>query len=420
MSFIDCHCHAFNFVDIPMYLTLSDKISMSTAGRLKVASGALLYLPKLITSKNALKSQLENYKEFVLFFERSVKRNCEEILLEIRENIKTNLADLDDNSEILITPLVMDFDKLLEQEMPAQVGKEPSVREQYKRLEEAIASPEVASIPNTKVCPFVGFDLRKLRDADKDRLEGFKNFWSANNTLGKTSISDLESGKLLGIKLYPPIGFNPCPPNIHENYKKFYKWCCQNDIPLTTHCQKGSYSAGEEKKNLDRHTTPENWKRLLNKPEFKNLRINFAHLGGETGLDDMFEPFRTDKDSWTYILIQLLKNYPNTYADIAAYNYAKKEHRNNLAKIFEKDAAGKFGKGQYNLTDKLLWGSDVPMVISDKTYREGFKSKGKAGYSHYFKGFIESLEASSLEAEQVKDIIKKMTNDNPKKFLRLA
>ena len=417
-SFIDCHCHAFNFVDIPMYLTLADKIKMGTIGRLKAAAGSLILLPVALADKNFLKRQLEGHKEFVLFFERSLIRNIELILTEIREHIKAS-ADIPNNTEILITPLVMDFDVLLSQEMPAQVGKEPSVREQYGRLKKAIASAEIKNIPNSKICPFVGFDLRKLVDASKDKLVGFMSFWAANSTLGKTSIADLKSGKLLGIKLYPPIGFNPYPKNPPARYNEFYEWCCQKDIPLTVHCQKGSYSAGKEKGKLDEYTTPLNWERLLRKPEFQKLRINFAHFGGETGADDMFEPFRIDRDSWTYILIQLLKKYPNTYADISAYDYDKKEHRNNLAKIFEKDESGKFGDG-HKLADKLLWGSDVPMVISGKSYREGFKGRGTSEYKHYFSGFLKSINSAKLDDQQKKKIVNNMTNINPKKFLRIG
>lgn len=260
-SFIDCHCHAFNFVDIPMYLTLADKIQMGTIGRIAVSAGALLYLPKFVKDKNLLKTKLEEHKEFVLFFERSLMRNAEMILREIREHIVEN-PNTHDDTEILITPLIMDFDILLKQEMPAQVGKEPSVREQYKRLKNAITSPSIKNIPNTKICPFVGFDLRKLLLTDTDKLSGFKTFWSENNTLGKSELSELEQGKLLGIKLYPPIGFNPCPKKIPTKYKEFYLWCCEQDIPLTVHCQKGSYSAGKEKENLDKNTTPENWCRI--------------------------------------------------------------------------------------------------------------------------------------------------------------
>lgn len=417
-SFVDCHCHAFNLVDIPMYLTLVDKIKMATIGRLTAGIGALLYLPKLVGDKSFLPDKLEEYREFVLFFERSLKRNVEMMLEEIRENLKTNLK-MSGNTEILITPLVMDFDVLLREEMPTQVGKEPSVREQYKRLKKAITSPEVQNIPNAKVCPLIGFDLRKLDDTDKDRLAGFKTFWAANNTLGKASISKLKSGKLLGIKLYPPIGFNPCPERLQKKYREFYLWCCEKDIPLTVHCQKGSYSAGKEKENLDKNTTPENWKRLLEHPDFENLRINFAHFGGETGIDDMFEPFRIDKDSWTFILIKLLKKYPNTYADISAYDYADSKHRNDLLKIFEKDDKGKFGDG-HKLVDKLLWGSDVPMVLSGKSYRKGHRVKGEPRYKHYFEGFQKTVNSSKkLTNQQKTKIIKNMTETNPKRFLRI-
>ena len=414
-SFIDCHCHAFNFVDMPMYLTLTDKVKVGTIGRLKAAVGMLIYLPQLLLNKNFLKNKLEAHKEFILFFERGLQKNVEMILKEIHNHLGQPT-----DTEILITPLVMDFDILLEQEMPAQVGKEPCVREQFKRLEYAISAIDFQDFANMKVCPFIGFDLRKLRKTDKNRLVNFQKFWKDNNTLGKDGISQLESGKLLGIKLYPPIGFNPNPKNLPDQYKEFYKWCCKDKIPLTVHCQKGSYSAGKEKENLDKNTTPANWKRLLLRDEFKELRINFAHFGGETGADDMFEPFRTDKKSWTYILIELLKKYPNTYADISAYDYSKKEHRNNLVKIFEKDAEGDFDNNgpNYKLVDKLLWGSDVPMVISDKSYRQGHTNKGKSEYTYYFQGFTSAINASKkLNDQQKETIISNNKENNPKLLL---
>ena len=83
-SFIDCHCHAFNLVDVPMYLTLSDKLKMGTLGRLKISAGALIYLPKFIADKNLLKKKLEGQKEFVLFFERSLDRKNLRFFISLR------------------------------------------------------------------------------------------------------------------------------------------------------------------------------------------------------------------------------------------------------------------------------------------------------------------------------------------------
>ena len=418
-SFIDCHCHVFNFVDVPMYLTLTDKVRMGTVARLKSAIGVLLYTPKFLADKKLLAKKLAEQKEFIQYFERSVERNIEALLLDIRTYLGET-AGIPADTQILITPLVMDFDVLLKEEQPEQVGKEPSVREQYSRLVSAIKTSIVQNVPNARVCPFVGFDLRKLVQGDKDRLDGFRGFWERQNTLGVADIKDLESGKLLGIKLYPPIGFNPCPVRLPARYKEFYAWCCAHDVPLTVHCQTGSFAAGKQKTQIDENTTPENWKRLLKHPEFKTLRINFAHFGGETGTDDMFEPFRIDRDSWTYVLIELLKEYPNTFADIAAYDYSKSEHRNNLRSIFEKDAAGDFGPG-YELADKLLWGSDVPMVISDKSYRRNQSSGGVSEYKSYIRGFVDTINSSQklLTTEKIM-IIGNLTETNPKKFLRLS
>jgi len=416
--FVDCHCHAFNFIDIPVYLTLTDKVKMGTVTKLKAATVALLYAPKVIASKNSLARKLAEHKEFIHFFESSVERGLEALLHDIRAYVVED-EGRPDNTEVLITPLVMDFDVLLREEKSGQAGKEPSVKEQYCRLERAINTSIVQDIPNSHICPFVGFDLRKLRDADDDKLAGFKTFWEASNTLGAGSIQDLESGKLLGIKLYPPIGFNPCPETLPPTYRAFYQWCCDNDIPLTAHCQTGSFAAGKEKHNIDRNTTPENWRRLLRHPELKSLRINFAHFGGETGTDDMFDLLHTDEDSWTFILIGLLKKYPNTFADIAAYDYSKSKHRKDLVRIFEEDAAGEYGPG-FRLADKLLWGSDVPMVISDKSYRSNHKPSGSSEYKYYIRSFIDTIKSSKvLTVAQQEEIVRNLTEVNPKTFLRI-
>ena len=101
------------------------------------------------------------------------------------------------------------------------------------------------------------------------------------------------------------------------------------------------------------------------------------------------------------------------------YDYDKKEHRNNLVKIFEKDENGDFGSG-HKLADKLLWGSDVPMVISGKSFREGQRNKGESKYKHYFNGFLTAIHSSNkLSAQQQAQLITNMTEINPKKFLRL-
>ena len=195
----------------------------------------------------------------------------------------------------------------------------------------------------------------------------------------------------------------------------------EQDIPITTHCQTGSFAVGSEKKRLKQHTTPKNSRRLMRRPEFGGLRINFAHMGGESGTDDMFEPFRIDKDSWTWIIIELLKKHPNTYADLSAYDYSTDEHRRDLMKVFEKDARGEWNRlGPHALADKVTRGSDVPLVISDKSYRENQRAGNTSRYRHYIGSFINTVNASKkLEAVQKQSLIVNLTETNPARFLGL-
>jgi len=143
------------------------------------------------------------------------------------------------------------------------------------------------------------------------------------------------------------------------------------------------------------------------------LNINFAHFGGEDGLEDMIDK-NIDETSWTYYLVKLLKRYPNTYADISAFDFADKDACKNLKKTLGLDKKGKFDKeGDYKLKEKLLWGSDVPMVISGASFfdkaKQRNKNKGNAEYRHLYDRF------TNLVAEH-----ENLTCDNSKAFLMLG
>ena len=150
--FIDCHCHVFNIVDVPAYLTLMDKLQMSTIERLQVAIAAFIH----VADGKLPKSELEKHKEFIQFFESSIENNIQMLVGQIRTYL-TECASQPDTTDILITPLLMDFDILLKDKYPKQVERKPSIREQYDRIVTAIASPVIQTIPHIKVCPLLGW-----------------------------------------------------------------------------------------------------------------------------------------------------------------------------------------------------------------------------------------------------------------------
>ena len=428
-NFIDCHCHIFNLIDIPLYASINGSLNVNVIKKLE-----LTFLGIFVEGIGKLDDFVESKENFIRFFERDLR----DTIIRFDKHLLETVTEKD--SEILITPLIMDFDCISGIETNS-LGMS-NLELQTKRLVEAIKITDT----KIKICPFIGYDLRKLilkkdsknkkyledsylsKNESAKELEKFKKLYETYSSKSeKRTIKELEKGEILGIKLYPPIGFNPYPKDKikRESYMEFYKWCISEDIPITVHCQKGSYGADNQKKVINNFTNPINWLNLFEQnPELHNLRINFAHFGGEDGVEDMIEswyenPFKkVDKNSWTYTIIQLLKNYENTYSDLAAYSYGKGKiikhfdnYSKNLSKVFEYDEEKKFGDGKYKLKDKLLWGSDVPMIISDKSY--GNK------YSTYYRNFEKAINICDFTSDEKQKIIDNMTDKNPKKFLKL-
>ncbi len=61
-------------------------------------------------------------------------------------------------------------------------------------------------------------------------------------------------------------------------------------------------------------------------------------------------------------IITAIKKYSNVYSDISALNFQNTVSVTSLLWILHFDTEAKFGVG-FNLEDKLLWGSDLPMTM---------------------------------------------------------
>jgi predicted TIM-barrel fold metal-dependent hydrolase len=191
-----------------------------------------------------------------------------------------------------------------------------------------------------------------------------------------------------------------------------------------------------ENKIKNKFTTPKNWEKILGTDGLSNLRLNLAHFGGEdqvrltlnwTG-DDHYEndpePITYDNinpGSWTWTIIKLLKKHENTFSDISAFNFKDRKAVFSLGWLLCLDRSGEFDElGDYRLEDKLLWGSDYPMMLSN------FNT-----YDEMMKGFVSAMDIGNLSYENYEtprekygenlpnqaDLIEKLTEKNPKKFL---
>jgi len=214
-----------------------------------------------------------------------------------------------------------------------------------------------------------------------------------------------------GIKLYPPLGFYPFDPRL----EKIYAYAQEYQIPVLTHTSQGGiFYQGDEltldhlqpltfgnvrarRVNLDGTESSESIdysenvrrvRRFLRKTwgigkrnkEFKlhfsdpmnylivlkrfpQLKLCMAHFGG----DDQIEKYVTDVDqrsvasnNWHMIVCDILKKYPNTYADIS-YALWKKE----IWSRFKDCIRGPLAEGG-DISHQILFGTDYFMTIQEK------------------------------------------------------
>lgn len=139
----------------------------------------------------------------------------------------------------------------------------------------------------------------------------------------------IETKDFKGIKLYPAFGFFPCDRELDP----LYEYAEKNKVPILVHCKKKSraYYKGEITDKMRTHprtgqlldikpneefsgnwTDPDNYLYVLD--DFKDLKICFAHFGGEIEWRKYQSP-----DSWYNKIKNILMNskYPNTFADIS-------------------------------------------------------------------------------------------------------
>jgi len=408
--FIDCHCHMFTIADVPLYKSIFTLVSDADKLHKKlIYPFAGPFLPAV-----DLKKLTDKYQKYIRYFEFEPGQNVAQLTSEVDalfapsagKHIPAGIG------KVILTPLVMDFDLN---------GGTDKLRGQLKRLREAVkANTSTRGV----ILPFLGVDPRRPAPLGILDDEEFKEMFASLNDWKNPSM--LASGSFIGIKLYPPLGFNVDS----SECRALCKTLAKKQIPVTVHCQHDSFRLVDK---ADPYTHPKNWEELFKVPEIQNLRINFAHFGGEYEVAETawFEPKPGDggsylyenyfkmlvNDRWTGSIIRLLKNYPNTYSDVAAFDSTDRKAIAALKWILHKDEEGYF-PGPYKLADKLLWGSDYPMTL------EGEKSS----YSTIFNGFFDALKDMGnreyeLPAKFKADLellSRKMMSTNPMKFLRLT
>ncbi len=218
----------------------------------------------------------------------------------------------------------------------------------------------------------------------KNNLQGFVAF-NPHRDNGLKIVQDaLKFDGFIGIKFYPPLNYKAIGNDddvIETRVHALFTWCIEEDIPVFTHCTSTGFESipGKSGKNAN----PSIWKQLLDKNEFKDLRLCLGHAGGEDGWKTPFDETINDGQLSDYAkgVYELCISKKNVYCEVGflSHIYNKKE-RNNFKKrllYLLKDE----NADQYKFRDKFCYGSDYHILFNEGLERSYLK-KFKKIFSH--------------------------------------
>ncbi len=192
-------------------------------------------------------------------------------------------------------------------------------------------------------------------------------------------VDALRGGVFKGVKIYPVMGFTPDDKRLYH----IYEYCVENSIPITAHCENGGIPGFQEYYQL---ADPKYWSAVLK--DFPTLTLNLAH-NDRTG------------SSWQPKIAELIKAHPNVYTDISYDTEMWIMPRRYFKSI-------KRMLGTPKIQDRLLYGTDW--------YMGRFLWTEKS----YLRWFLEySNKIPWCRVEFTAQEIKRLTEDNPKRFLGL-
>jgi len=411
--FFDVHCHA---------LTLSHPNFLPFVETLRTRRSEIIY--SQLRSPNFLARALFSNRGGGLRNMLAVMDNSPGVIFELMEDDLKGLYAKEGDppplaqdgalhmsgrryGAVALCPLIMDFDD------PGASGADVY----YSRAPEASIGAQMRDIligvrqyrrsrPDgmLRIFPFLGVNTRNHSPESLGlflarHLGGWRPGWErASSVFGamggyssnQNSVPCDTGSECLfaGIKVYPPLGFDPWPEDEAEREKVeiLFGFCEERGIPIVTHCDDHGFRVVSMGDALT-FTAPSRYRAVLEL--FPKLKIDFAHFGRQytTKLR-----LRAPHD-WFDEIVELIDAYPNVYADIA-FNGVEPEYYERLVEAL----AALPDPAREKVEARLLFGSDF--VVNLLKIRS---------YADYYRIF----DASPLDAA----LRSRLCSENPARFL---
>jgi len=259
---------------------------------------------------------------------------------------------------------------------------------QNSLLEQHVELARICNKYSGRIIPFVHVDPRYDVDMGESTGHASKSPVEFIEYLHQTGIDGV---KFKGIKLYPPLGYDPNDsPSVHEieingkihnltddtsKLRDIWRYADEHRLPVIAHCMKSGVwdrshptirPKAMKEKVLHTYTAPYNYVGVLRR--YPNMRLCLAHFGGSSewrkldgGNGD--RPRHTDESyfkhneqfrelDWASQILEMVENglFPNLYVD-TAYMCFKQDIRDHLRRVLDSNK-------YHNIRSRVLFGSD--------------------------------------------------------------
>jgi len=325
--------------------------------------------------------------------ERTIGRNVQWALLFTRHRLELadQLRKLHRNRVVLVTPALVDFSLWVEDERHAPMQQQVDVMTRVSLRRNGQRSHG-----------FVGFD--PLRQALHEKRGGA----ATAEPLGIVRRA-VERGGFIGVKLYPPMGFQPIdnaalgaafPDHVTRELgerpgealdralAQLYAWCAEKNVPIMAH----AVASNEAGTGYGQRAHPKFWARVLE--QYPALRINMAHFGG---FRQIGQPPKRDV-TWEWTIGGIFAKAPQSYAfsDFSYFSELLADTGEKRRELLLNLTA--FRTAFRPSADHLLFGTDWTMIGREA----GFEPKRKGvSYVDLVGEFLGEAGYSDAEIDKI-------------------
>jgi predicted TIM-barrel fold metal-dependent hydrolase len=272
---------------------------------------------------------------------------------------------------LVLTPLMMDFE--VPDSVPGVFYRRNANHNVFDQAADTVESIRVfrKQRPDSKIIirPYMGLNTKYHSPGEISALletcfspkQGWSPFaddaehsW---NKLRKAKpvrqFRDIPKNTFGGIKVYPPLGFDPWPDDPGERAKveMLYRFCERYGVPITTHCDDQGFRIITQEESM-RQISPERWEMVLE--QFPELYLNLAHFGKQYYKGWLFKPGIV----WQEKITELLIRYPHVYSDFS-FTGVSPDAWSEVTVLLENMKS----REAEIVSSKLLFGTDWPLCL---------------------------------------------------------